>query len=512
MSRSRLLLLAGLVAVITVTLPAPPAQAIDPCDLAGPPGIPSPTKAGCEAAKGIIEKGPGVVSDPGGAVKDVLTAPVRAAGDEVMKGVTTWVGNGAVWLVGEVGKLIDETTTPRIQSPWFLRQYGTMGALAVVFALPLLLLSVLQGVMRRDGAVIARAAFLQLPLAFLLTAMAVTIVGLLLQLTDEMSSAVAASVGNDAKDFFKDTGSALGALLGPTASASAVPLFAVFLGALVAAAGAFVVWLELLVRSAAIYVAVLFLPFTFVAMIWPATARWCRRLVEILLAVIFAKFVIVAIMALAAAGLGHSRGDDAFQGILAGAALMLLAAFSPFVLLRLIPMAESAVTSTVGARGTLSGSTLASAGGPAAVMRRVMDSNWGGGGGSPHGAPAHASGGRTGGAGAGTGGARATGGVGAAGGATAGAGLVAAGAVAAAGAAGTAARSRTEGIERYGDLGGGGQGEGPAGDSSSGGGGASPPVTPAQRPPRPAPGAPPHAPAPLPGRGDREGGPSGGAG
>jgi hypothetical protein len=63
-----------------------------------------------------------------------------------------------------------------------------------------------------------------------------------------------------------------------------VPLFAVFLGGLIAAIGAFFVWIELVLRSAAVYLTVLFLPFTFVAMVWPTTARWCRRLVELLFA------------------------------------------------------------------------------------------------------------------------------------------------------------------------------------------------------------------------------------
>lgn len=368
-------------AALAALLAAPGvAHAIDPCDLAGPPGIPSPTKAACEAGKKIVEKGPDVVANPGEAAKDIVTAPVKAAGDEVMKGITTWVGNGAAWLVGQAGKLIDETTTPRIESPWFMRQYGTMGALAAIFALPLLLLSVLQGVLRHDGGVIVRAAFVQLPLAFVLTAMAVTVVQLFLQLTDAMSAQVAASVGNDAKEFFKDTGKSLGSVMAATGGTNPLPLFAVFLGALVAAAGAFFVWIELLIRSAAIYVAVLFLPFTFVAMIWPATARWCRRLIEVLIAIILSKFVIVAIMALAAAGLGQSRADDAFQGVLAGAALMLLAAFSPFALLKLIPLAEAAVHSA-GARSGAGSSTLAPIASPSMVMRRVMDANWGGGGG-----------------------------------------------------------------------------------------------------------------------------------
>src|SRR3954447_10425414 len=353
-----------------------PARA-DVCDhIPSIPLVPNPVKAGCKTAGTVVGAAPKLLTNPGGAVKDIVTAPFKVAGDEVMKGVTSWVAKGAGWLVGQAGKLIDETTTPRITSLWFLRQYRSMGALAAVFALPLLLISIIQGVLRRQGGVILRAAFVQLPLAFLLTAIAVTIVQLLLQLTDQMSAAVSSSVGTGAEQFFKDSGKALGDVLSSSGGTNPVPLFAVFLGALVAAAGAFCVWLELLVRSGAIYVALLFLPFTFVAMIWPATSRWCKRLIEILIAVILAKFVIVAIMALAAAGLGHSRGDQAFQGVLAGAALMVLAAFSPFVLFRLVPMAESAAVGVGWRRGALGGALVGPVTSPSMVMRRAMNSNW----------------------------------------------------------------------------------------------------------------------------------------
>lgn len=422
------MLLASLIGGLLLFLGSPmvePAQAKDDCQVLDTGPIPNPAQAACDVGEEVIENG------PAGAAQDAIAAPVKAAGDEVMKGITNWVGNGASWLIGQAGTLIDETTTPRIESPWFLRQYGTMGALAAVFALPLLLLAVMQALIRQDMGQLARSAFVHLPLAFALTAAAVTIVQLLLQLTDAMSAQVASSVGSDAKEFFKDTGKSLGTVLAATGG-NPVPLFAVFLGALVAAAGAFCVWLELLVRSAAIYVAVLFLPFTFVAMIWPQTARWCRRLIEVLGAVIAAKFVIVAIMALAAAGLGQSRGEDAFQGVLAGAALMMLAAFSPFVLLKLLPFAESAIASAGGARGALTRSMPgASVMSPAMVMRMAMDRNNGGGGGGLRAAPAFA------------------------GGAGASAGPVAAGAAGAtaAQAVGGAARSRGEGIGRYGGIG-----------------------------------------------------------
>ena len=390
MRPSRLLALA---AALTVGICAgsgfvgTPAASANVCDkIPSLPLIPNPIKLGCK----VVAKVPSVISNPLGTLGSVITAPLRAAGDAVMKAVTSWVADGAAWLVGEAGKLIDATTTPVLSAPWFSGQYRTMAGLAAVFALPLLLLSVLQGVLRRDSGLIVRAAFVQLPAAFLLTAGAVVIVGLFVGLTDEMCSTVAGSVGTDAKTFFANVGKSLTSLGAASGTGPVIPLFAVFLGGLIAAVGAFFVWIELLIRSAAIYVAVLFLPFTFVAMIWPHTARWCRRLVELLFAIVFAKFAIVAIMALAAAGLLSAGTGQGFQGVLAGTALMILAAFSPFALLRLIPLVEG--TAQAGSRSGAGAQTLGPVAGPAAVMRRVVDGNWGAsaGGGGLRAAPAAA--------------------------------------------------------------------------------------------------------------------------
>lgn len=426
-------LAAGLVALLVVVAvlaaglaqPAP-AQAAGVCDALHTGPIPNPAQLACDVGSSVVEKG------PVGAVGDVLTAPVRAIGDEVMKGITTWVVNGASWLVGQAGKLIDATTTPRITSRWFTGQYQAMAALAVVFALPLLLLSVMQAVIRRDGQLLTHAVCVSLPLAFFMTAMAVTLTQLGLEITDQASAQIAGSVGGDAKQFFGDTTKALKDVSGSTA----IPLFAAFLGALILAVGAFFVWIELLLRSAAIYVCLLFLPLTFVGLLWPQTASWARRLAWTLVALILSQFVIVAIMALAAAGLGQSRGDEAFQGVLAGAALMMLAAFSPIVLLRLVPLAEAAVDSGRHRAG-VGAQTLGPMASPGMVMRRMLDANWGGGagGGGLHAAPAGASAG-----GAGIGAAGGGGRAGAAGGAVAGAATVA-GAAGAAGAMGGAARS-----------------------------------------------------------------------
>ena len=136
----------------------------------------------------------------------------------------------------------------------------------------------------------------------------------------------------------------------------------------------------MIIRDAAIYICVFFLPLTFVAMIWPATSRWARRLVELLVAIILAKFVIVAILSLATAAIANTNavsGDGTtFEQMIAGSALLVLAAWSPFALLRMIPMMEVAAASVGGQRSSMSAAA-GSAGvhSPAAYMRQAMDRN-----------------------------------------------------------------------------------------------------------------------------------------
>jgi len=115
---------------------------------------------------------------------------------------------------------------------------------------------------------------------------------------------------------------------------------------LLIAVAAFVLWLELLIRAAAVYVAVLFLPLALATLVWPAVSHWCRRLVETLAALIISKFVIVATLSLAAGAVasgtaGSGSHGSGFSSVLAGGALLLMATFVPFAILRMIPAVEA---------------------------------------------------------------------------------------------------------------------------------------------------------------------------
>ncbi|MEJ7569212.1 MAG: hypothetical protein WKF41_13210 [Gaiellaceae bacterium] len=316
-----------------------------------------------------------VVGNVCAAVSGAVSKAAAEAGDFVMRGVTAWVTNAAVWVTGKVGDLVENTASPDLTASWFEGQYGVMLAVAGALALLMLMLAVIQSVIRQDAGMLVRSAFGYLPMAFILSGVAIAGTGILVAITDDISAAVVSGLGTEQSDnLLQGVGDAYKNALDET---SGIPLFGVFLGAIILAIGAFVLWLEMIIRDAAIYICVFFLPLTFVAMIWPATSRWARRLVELLVAVILAKFVIIAILSLATAALANTNAvgvGGTFEQMIAGAALLVLAAWSPFALLRMIPMMEVAAANVVGQRSSMSAAA-GSAGvhSPAAYMRQAMD-------------------------------------------------------------------------------------------------------------------------------------------
>ncbi|HVT42224.1 MAG TPA: hypothetical protein VHD39_04510 [Acidimicrobiales bacterium] len=286
-----------------------------------------------------------------------LGGSIAASGFEsVLSGISQWVASGAEWLLGQIGDVLVATTTIDVGASWFRTHYGQMTALAGVVILPLLLLSTLQAILRQNPGQLLRTFLLQLPLALLLGAVAIQVVIMSLSVTDEMSDAIAGGTGGDVSHLLSGVTTGL-------VEASADPTIASFvllLISLLIAVAAFVLWLELLIRAAAVYVAVLFLPLALVTLVWPAVSHWTRRLVETLAALILSKFFIVATLSLAAGAIssgtaGTGSHGAGFSAVLAGGALLLMATFVPFAILRMIPAIEAGAVSHLDglrARGT----------------------------------------------------------------------------------------------------------------------------------------------------------------
>ena len=281
----------------------------------------------CEAGKTVAGK-----------AGDIVTAPVRYAANGAVEAITSWVADAAQWTLQRVIVFIDHSTTPALGSDWFEERYRFMIGLAALVVLPMLLIATLRAVITQDLSQLLRSFCVYLPVAILGAFAAIHLTQALLAITDSLSAAVADNIAGDASSIFDSVG---GTLSGTGGAGPVVPSFALFFGALLLIVGAFFVWLELLVRSAAVTVAVFFLPLIFAGLVWPSAMRWTKRLIEILAALILSKFVIVAVISLATAALADP-GEGGFGTVMGASSLMLMAAFSPFALLKLVPMVEGA--------------------------------------------------------------------------------------------------------------------------------------------------------------------------
>jgi len=283
----------------------------------------------------------------GGAVKTVLgdgggggSAASTAVG---LAAIGAWVLGGAKFALHETAKVLAATTRPELQSTWFSSAYWRMAGVAALLTLPFLFAAAVQAVMRSDLSLLARATLGYLPLALLAVSVAAPLTTLLLAASDEMAAIVSSAAGNAGTHFLDRASLTIGGLTILSGSP-----FLAFLVGLLTAAGTLTLWIELLMREAAVYVIVLMLPLVFAALVWPARRVWAIRTVELLIALILSKFAIVAVLALGGAAMSQSVGHSV-TGFLAGIVLVVLAAFAPWALVRLMPLSELAS----GAAGSL---------------------------------------------------------------------------------------------------------------------------------------------------------------
>ncbi len=254
--------------------------------------------------------------------------------NSALAAIGSWVGAGAGTLIGSFGHALNATTSVTFSSG-FMAEFSILRSFGAELVVLFLCLVIIQAVIRQDLELLIRSVVLRLPAALLFSGFALEIVAALLRGTDVLSSELLHSASGATGTFVAE----LAAILAGTALSS--PVLAGFEGLVLALALSifvFVCWLELVVRAAAITVAVLFLPLALAGVVWPATQQWMRRLGETLFALIFSKVVICAIFALAISSIGRPQG---VATVVEGIALFVLCAWSPFTLLRLLPLMEA---------------------------------------------------------------------------------------------------------------------------------------------------------------------------
>ena len=296
--------------------------------------------------------------NPGQVVTDLLGDATGWGFAQVADGISKWIlGAVAFFVDGAIG-FLRNSARPDVGAAWFAGSgspYASVRSLAAVLLVGFVLLGLLQGLLAGDPGGMVRRVAGGLPAAVGGIVVTTAVVGYLLQLTDALSEAVLAGTDDKALHFLSG--------FGATASGATGGFAAVVIG-LVAVAAGLLLWIELVVRSSLVYILVAVSPLAFAASLWPAARSFLRRLLELLLAVVLSKLVIsialaVGVSALSGAGSAGTSGSvpadagSSVGALLTGAVVLGLAAFSPFVILKLAPAAEAAVVAQGVSRGPL---------------------------------------------------------------------------------------------------------------------------------------------------------------
>jgi len=273
--------------------------------------------------------------DPLPAIGDLASGLAQDSAATMLDVISNWVASGTGSLITALATVINNQTTPDLEAGWLDGHYATMAYIALLLSLPLIFATAITAIVRQDAGPLIRAVAIQLPIAAVGTTVAIDLVNLGLATTDELCALVTSNTANDANSLLLGLSQLLNKGV-PGAGG-----FGLVIVCILVACGAFFLTLEMIVRSAAVYVAMLFLPLALAGLLWPPTARWGRRLAETLAALILSKFVVVAIISMAVAAVGAGISGGGLSGLLAGAALLLLAGAAPFTLLRMVPIVEA---------------------------------------------------------------------------------------------------------------------------------------------------------------------------
>ena len=292
----------------------------------------------------------------GGHLGGAAKAALGSGGSRVATAATATIGiaaiatsilGGAKTALEQTASVLSHTSSPQLTSTWFSSMYWQIAGISAILTMPFLFAAAIQALLRSDLTLLLRATFGYLPLAMLAVSVAAPITMLLLAASDQLSAVVASAAGNASDHFLRQAAGALGTLTVLSGS----PFLAIMVGLFIVG-GALTLWVELLMREAAVYVIVLMLPLAFAAMVWPARRIWAIRAVELLVALILSKFAIVAVLSLGSAALSAGAGHG-LTVALAGVVLLFMGAFAPWALLRLLPLAEIASSAAGSLRGEM---------------------------------------------------------------------------------------------------------------------------------------------------------------
>ncbi|WP_406740063.1 hypothetical protein [Streptomyces atratus] len=311
--QATVVLLASQAAAAPSPSPTPsPGKSDDACDL-----IVGLAKDYCERGESGAPKDlPSTLDNS----QDPLTSLARGCAD------------AAAWIVGKLSEAVKSTANVDFTNTKFLQQYAIVFAASTVLTLILWLLAVAKRAIRGvplTTAISEAIGFLWLTV--LASAFTPLILYTIVSATDGVTEVIATSSGGQTDVFFGSFAEAL--KKGSDIGGGPIMLIVVSLVSILAAG---VLWLELVIRAALLYVGALLGTVVYAGLVdknmWGHVRRWAG----IMIAVIMVKPVIAVVLGLAGA-LSQNEGPNAISAVVSGLAIILLAIFASAMIYRFVP-------------------------------------------------------------------------------------------------------------------------------------------------------------------------------
>ncbi|OKI10185.1 hypothetical protein A6A06_06190 [Streptomyces sp. CB02923] len=310
---------------------AEPSPSPTPTTTGSPSASPSPSNDPCDLIRGLAkdycqngDKANSTPKSPGGLTDnnplDPLTSLAKGCAD------------AAAWIVNKLSDAVKATSQVDFTNAAFLKQYAVVFAASTVLTLVLWLLAVakraVRGV-RLTEAISEAVGFLWLTV--LASAFTPLILYTVVSATDGITEIIAKGTGAQTDTFF----GAFSAALKKDTDIGGGPIMLIVVS-LVSVLAAGVLWLELVIRAALLYVGALLGTVVYAGLVdknmWGHVRRWAG----IMIAVIMVKPVIVVVLGIAGA-LTTGGGPNAISAVVSGLAIILLAIFASAVIYRFVP-------------------------------------------------------------------------------------------------------------------------------------------------------------------------------
>ncbi|MGW4840909.1 hypothetical protein [Streptomyces globisporus] len=287
-----------------------PSGSSDPCEL-----IAGPARDYCQG-----DDAPRTQDVPSTDALDPLSSLAQGCAD------------AASWIVGKLSEAVESTADVDFTNPKFLQQYAVIFAASTILTLVLWLLAVAKRAIRGvplTTAISEAVGFLWLTV--LASAFTPLILYTIVSATDGVTEIIASATGGQTDVFFGSFAEAL--KKGEDIGGGPIMLIVVSLVSILAAG---ILWLELVIRAALLYVGALLGIVVYAGLVdknmWGHVRRWAG----IMIAVIMVKPVIVIVLGLAGA-LSSGDGPDAFSAVVSGLSIILLAIFASAMIYRFVP-------------------------------------------------------------------------------------------------------------------------------------------------------------------------------